>query len=153
MILKKACFISRAWWPHFCNYRRSLYPAPQEGSIEEAIIETLRTEGSMITRNLRRACGFTGTKERSKFDAYISRLQMACRIVTEDFVYPTDRHGHEYGWGLALLTLPEQRFGREGCKADCTPRESYERIRQHFRAMLPEVDEKVIGPYPTPRSV
>ena len=33
---KKAGFISRAWWPDFCNYRRSKYPVPVEGTIDES---------------------------------------------------------------------------------------------------------------------
>ena len=78
----KAGFVSRAWWPDLCNYRRSQHPIPQEGSIEDAILFTLNEQGSMITRELRAACGFNGPKMRSRFDAYITRLQMACRIVT-----------------------------------------------------------------------
>ena len=35
-ICKKAVFISKEWWPDFCNYRRSKYPYPETGSIEEA---------------------------------------------------------------------------------------------------------------------
>ncbi len=27
----KAGFISRSWWTHFCNWRRSLYPMPENG--------------------------------------------------------------------------------------------------------------------------
>ena len=93
----KAGFISREWWPDFYNYRRSSRPAPGEGSIEETILLTLEECESLITRELRAACGFDGPKMRSKFDGYVTRLQMACRIITEDFVYPTDKHGREYG--------------------------------------------------------
>ena len=39
---RKAAFVSREWWPDFCNYRRSLYPYPEEGSIEETILATLK---------------------------------------------------------------------------------------------------------------
>lgn len=53
----------------------------------------------MITRDLRKACGFDRPKMRGKFDSYITRLQNAGYIVTEDFVYPHDKHGKEYGWG------------------------------------------------------
>ena len=69
----KAGFVSRAWWPDLCNYRRSQHPIPQEGSIEDAILFTLNEQGSMITRELRAACGFNGPKMRSRFDAYITR--------------------------------------------------------------------------------
>lgn len=96
----------------------------------------------MITRELRAACGFTGPKMRSKFDAYVTRLQMGCYIVTEDFVYPQDKHGREYGWGWSLLTTPEQLLGREACLCQRTPEESFQRIYNHFRKLLPEASER-----------
>ena len=140
----KAGFISREWWPDFCNYRRSVHPAPAEGSIEEAILATLAEQGSLITRELRAACGFTGPKMRSRFDAYVTRLQGACRIVTEDFVYPRDRHGHDYGWGWSLLTLPERLYGRDACQCDRSPQESLRRIVAHLASRLPHATEQQI---------
>ena len=139
---KKAGFVSKAWWPDFYNYRRSQHPVPAESSIEETILLTLQEQGSMITRELRAACGFTGPKMRSKFDAYVTRLQMGCYIVTEDFVYPQDKHGREYGWGWSLLTTPEQLLGREACLCQRTPEESFQRIYNHFRKLLPEASER-----------
>lgn len=141
---RKAAFISRDWWPDFCNYRRSLSPYPADDSIEYMILATLREGGSMITRDLRRACGFTGAKMRGRFDAFISRLQMAGYIVTEDFVYPHDRHGHRYGWGWSLLTTPEALFGREACQPPRTPEQSGERVMAQLRKILPDVDEAVL---------
>ena len=141
----KAGFISREWWPDFCNYRHSKHPRPAEGSIEEAILLTLQEHGSLITRELRAACGFTGSKMRSRFDAFVTRLQMACRIVTEDFVYPLDKHNNEYGWGWALLTTPEQLLGRDHCKCPHTPQESYQRLLAHFRSIVPEATDKQIA--------
>lgn len=138
----KAGFVSREWWPDLCNYRRAVHPAPEEGTIEDAILETLREHGSMITRELRAACGFTGPKMRSRFDSYVTRLQMACRIVTEDFVYPVDRHNREYGWGWALLTTPEQLYSRDFCQCERSPEDSFERMVGHMRKMLPDADER-----------
>ena len=140
----KAGFISRAWWPDFCNYRRSKHPTPEEGSIEEAILLTLAEHGSLITRELRALCGFDGPKMRSRFDGFVTRLQMATRIVTEDFVYPTDRHGNEYGWGWSLLTTPEQLYGRDLCRCDRSPEESFDRICRHLQTICPEATEKQI---------
>jgi len=140
----KAGFISREWWPDFCNYRRSIRPVPEEGSIEEAILLTLAEHGSLITRELRAACGFNGSGMRSKFDAYITRLQMGCYIVTEDFVYPLDRHHREYGWGWSLLTTPEQLIGREACQCERTPEASYQRLFTHLKTILPTASEKQI---------
>ena len=115
-----------------------------EGSIEDAILMTLREQGSLITRQLRAACGFTGPKMRSRFDAYVTRLQMGCYIVTEDFVYPRDKHNREYGWGWSLLTTPEQLFGREACLTDRTPEESLQRMLNHLRQLLPSATDAQI---------
>lgn len=139
---KKAGFISFDWWPDFCNYRRSKYPLPEEGSIEDSILMTLREHGSLITRELRAACGFDGPKMRSRFDGYITRLQMRCLIVTEDFVYPRDKHNREYGWGWSLLTTPEQLYGQEACRCQRSPEESLQRLQSHFRKVLPEATDR-----------
>ena len=140
----KAGFVSRECWPDLCNYRRSLHPAPEEGSIEDTILLTLQEHGSLITRELRAACGFTGPKMRSRFDGYVTRLQMACRIVTEDFVYPRDRHNREYGWGWSLLTTPEQLLGCDTCRFEYPPQESFNRIYTHLKSILPTASDQQI---------
>ncbi len=141
----KAGFLSLEWWPDFYNWRRSQTPRLEPGSIEETIVLTLQEHGSLITRELRAACGFTGPKMRSKFDAYITRLQMACYIITEDFVYPTDKHGNEYGFGWSLLTTPEQLLGRSACRCQRTPEESHQRMFNHLKHLLPNATEKQIN--------
>lgn len=140
----KAGFISREWWPDFYNHRRNTHPVPQEGSIEDTILMILRENGSLITRELRAACGFVGPNMRSRFDGYITRLQMACYIVTEDFVYPRDKHNREYGWGWSLLTTPEQLYGKSACLCNRTPEESYHRLLEHFKEILPFATERQI---------
>ena len=138
----KAGFITRQWWPHFCNYRRSLHPLPAEDSIEGTILAVLQVNGSMITRDLRRACGFDGPKMRGKFDSYVTRLQAACRIVTEDFVYPRDKHDRPYGWGWALLNTPEHLLGAHALLPSCTPLESRRLILDHLHTILPQASDK-----------
>ncbi len=140
----KAGFVSQEWWPDLCNWRRHRYPQPDSDSIEGTIMEILHVNGSMITRELRAACGFTGAKMRSRFDNYVTRLQMACLIVTEDFVYPRDKHGNPYGWGWALLNTPERLFGHDACQCDRTPEESHDRLTAHFRKLLPHSTDKDI---------
>lgn len=141
---KKAGFISMEWWPDFMNYRRSKMPMPEEGSIEDVILMTLRESGSMVTRELRDACGFIGKNMRSRFDSFITKLQMGTYIVTEDFVYPLDKHGNQYGWGLSLLTTPESLYGKESCSCVRTPAESYQKLFEHFRDILPKATDKQI---------
>ncbi|MBQ5712877.1 MAG: hypothetical protein IIV77_00065, partial [Bacteroidaceae bacterium] len=139
---KKAGFISKEWWGDFCNYRRSKYARPSDDSIEGSILDTLRMTGSLITRELRSACGFNGKGMRSKFDGYVTRLQMATYIVTEDFVYPHDKHNKEYGWGWALLNTPEALYGKEACRCECSPEESFQKILGQFKKILPAATEK-----------
>lgn len=139
---KKAGFISREWWPDFCNYRRSLSPSPADDSIEGVILDILRVNGSMITRELRAACGFDGPKMRSRFDAYVTRLQMACRVVIEDFVYPRDRYDRPYGWGWALLTTPEQLIHDDSIICPSSPQESFDRIYSHLKAIIPAASDR-----------
>jgi hypothetical protein len=69
---------------------------------------------------------------------------MGCHIVTEDFVYPRDKHNREYGWGWSLLTTPERLYGNNACHADCSPEESFERLFAHFKKMLPTATEQQI---------
>ena len=140
----KAGFISREWWPDFYNWRRSVYPQPEMGSIEDSILTILRELGSAVARDLRASCGMVGPKMRGRFDAYINRLQMGCYIVTEDFVYPHDKHGHTYGFGWQLLNTPERLLGDEACLCNRTPEESYQRMIEHLTKLLPGASEKQI---------
>jgi len=140
----KAGFISQEWWPDFYNWRRSNNPVPTEGSIEDIILTTLRENGSMIARELRAACDFTGHNMRSKFDAYVRRLQMGTYMITEDFVYPVDKHGREYGFGWSLLTTPERLLGKELCQCNRTPQQSYQLMEEHLAQLLPDATEKQI---------
>ncbi|MBP5688564.1 MAG: hypothetical protein J6X22_08005 [Muribaculaceae bacterium] len=145
----KAGFVSKQWWPDWCNWRRSTKPAPAAGSIEETILFTLQEHGSLITRELRALCGFSGGKMRSRFDSYVTRLQMQCRIITEDFIYPRDRHGREYGWGWSLLTTPERLLGKELCECNNTPEQSRTLVAEHLHHILPNASkaqiDRIIG--------
>lgn len=140
----KAGFVSMEWWPDLMNYRQGKHPYPAENSVERAILDILQLNGAMITRELRSVCGFTGGKMRSRFDHYITRLQMECRIVTEDFVYPKDKHGERYGFGWALLNTPENTVGRPACHCERTPEESFQRMLQHLHQQLPQAHEKAL---------
>ena len=115
-----------------------------DDTIEGTILDTLRMSGNLITRQLRTACGFNGKGMRSKFDGYITRLEMATYIVTEDFVYPRDKHNKEYGWGWSLLNTPEALYGKEACRTDCPPEESFQRIFGQFKKILPQATENQI---------
>ncbi|MCR5050613.1 MAG: hypothetical protein K6A36_05965 [Paludibacteraceae bacterium] len=140
----KAGFVAREWWPDFCNYRRSIFPFPEVGSVENMILTILIEHGSAIARELRAACGLTGPKMRGRFDAFVCRLQMGCYVVTEDFVYPRDKRGREYGFGWQLLNTPESLLGRDACTCQRSPEESYGRIKEYLCSILPQASDKQI---------
>lgn len=140
----KAGFIARKWWPDFCNYRRSKFPRPADDTIEGTIIEVLQMGGPQITRELRKACGFDGKGMRSRFDGYVTRLQMGTYIVTEDFVYPRDKHNQEYGWGWSLLSTPELLYGNESCRCEHSPQESFDLLCEHLHEILPAATDRQI---------
>ena len=68
---------------------------------------------------------------------------MATYIVTEDFIYPRDKHNHEYGWGRSLLNTPEDLYGGEAANATELA-ESYQRIFEHLKEILPDASDKQI---------
>lgn len=140
----KAGFVSQDWWPDLYNWRRSQHPVPEQDSTEGIILTTLREHGNMIARDLRATCNLTGRNMRSRFDAIICRMQMDCLIVTEDFVYPTDKHGRKYGFGWSLLTTPERLLGRDACQCNRTPEESFNRMYDHLANLHPYATEKQI---------
>ena len=85
------------------------------------------------------------------FDTVITRLQMQGFVLVNDFKYMTDKNGKEYGWGVAEYATPEWFFGdefyeRTYCRE---PEESYERIFEHLKKLLPgtpdEDIKKVLG--------
>lgn len=137
-------FVSREWWPCFSRWRRRMYPQPAPGSIDEMVLDTLRSQGPMVARELRKTMGFTGKNDRSRFDSTIRRLQMATLVVTEDFVYPMDRHGQMYGWGLALLTVPERLFGAD-MMADCTADDAFKRMAHYLYLLMPDLSPRYIN--------
>jgi|GEM_PF-6661711 len=63
-------------------------------------------------------------------------------IVTEDFIYPRDKHNREYGWGWSLLNTPENLYGREAYQCNRTPQKSYQRIFEHLKEILPDATDK-----------
>ena len=61
-----------------------------------------------------------------------------------DIIYPRDKHNHEYGWGWSLLNTPEDLYGKEACQCNRTPEESYQRIFEHLKEILPDASDKQI---------
>mgnify|MGYP000925711287 FL=1 len=58
--------------------------------------------------------------------------------------WPDFCNNHEYGWGWSLLNTPEDLYGREACQCNRTPLESYQKIFEHLKEILPDASDKQI---------
>ncbi|MBT9775088.1 hypothetical protein GPL15_01005 [Clostridium sp. MCC353] len=147
----KAGFVSREWFPDLCNWRRDGYDfdARYEDGLasrkDKEIYETTRENGSMLTKEIKAACGY-GKQGKKGFDTIITRLQMQTYLTVADFEYAKDKLGNPYGWGLARYAAPETLFGedflRQAYKRE--PEESRTRIFNHLILLLPDADDDEI---------
>jgi hypothetical protein len=148
---KKACYISRAWFPDFANFRRDGYDfdarfddglAPLR---DKHLYDLIEANAPILSKELKERGNYRkgGVKG---FDTTVTRLQKQCYVLISDFVYLTDKHGNPYGWGVAEYSTPERFMG--GSFTDevyrRSPEESYERILAHFKTMFPSEDEKTL---------
>ncbi len=161
---KKAGFISLAWLPDFMNWRRSLYPLKKQEADARHILEVLRENESMLSKQLKVASGFSLSRKRNmfnpedpttpivnrhngtSFDAHIAQLQMGAYVCIADFEYLLSKQGEPYGWGVARYCTPEAMYEFDYRKAveGRTPQESRQRIVQHIQTLFPEAPTKQI---------
>lgn len=156
---KKAGYVSLDWLPDLMNYRRTRQYAKDDdtAALDEVVLQTIWSEGSVTVKELRRLLGFAKGRGKRKatdlvddlptagkisLEPILTRLMMELHIVIADFEYNIDRHGRRYGWGVARYTTPEALYGRQ--KADGTPEESYNKIYRHFRKLFPAAPEKLL---------
>ena len=153
---KKAGFVSLSWLPDFLNWRRFKYPLSSYGEDAHHILEVLRKNESLLSRELKKASGFTLSRKK-KFDPFglgkkeekngtaadklLVDLQMGTYVTIADFEYNFSKSGERYGWGVARYCTPEALFGEEILKA-CegrSPEESRNRILEHLSSLFPNV--------------
>ncbi len=158
----KMCFVSEEWFPDFRNYRISRRRITED---EALVLETLRGEDSLLTKELKSLAGyrreerriseFSGGLEagagpairpvrREGFDTVLSHLQRDCRVTISGFEYAVDRYGNRYGWGIARYTTPESFFGGRALDVARTPEESRERILGKLRSDFPRASLRAL---------
>ena len=143
----KAAFVSLTCFPDLCQYRRDGYDF--EGFCDEGLaphqdrllMTWMQAHGPAISRSLRAGCRVS-----KGFDTSLSRLQMQTFLINRDFVYQLDRHGRPYGWGNALLDIPERWLGNSIVSASdmYSPQESLERIVRWLHGWMPDVSEETL---------
>ncbi len=147
----KAVYISEEWFPDFANFRRDGYDfdARMDEGIARGrdvpIMEELWREPSLLSKELKRRVCFTEERKKN-FDGSLTHLQMQGYVTTEDFEYERDRHGKEYGWGLARYTTPERFFADFSARAYARePQASYARMEACLTKLLPHASLSQIG--------
>lgn len=147
----KAGYIGLDWLPDFINYRRNgydydaLYDDGLMPHSDKQIMDVLTREGALLSTELKEKSGY-GRNGKKGFDPIITRLQMQCYVTVADFEYAKDKFGNPYGWGIAKYATPEQVYGGEFVRSAYSrpPKESFERIVEHLKIVLPGVDENKI---------
>lgn len=155
----KAGYVSLDRYPEFLNFRRFGYvPTPAE----ETVYDMLVAHDSLLSKELKKLCGFKRTIARSRnpidaliktpdvkkenhegFETIMTRLQMRGYVVIADFEYQYTHDGRRYGWGIARYTTPEALFGKEIVQK-CThhsAEESKDRLLNYLSELLPQATE------------
>ena len=115
---KKAGFISKAWFPHFANWRRDGYDFDSRWDEELASIRCKRVMDQFENRQelfsfeLKRLAGF-GKEGEKNFDGTVTDLQMQSYLLIRDFRRRINKKGLEYGWPISVYSTPETLWGYE----------------------------------------
>ncbi|MBQ5316644.1 MAG: hypothetical protein J6I96_03715 [Oscillospiraceae bacterium] len=149
---KKAAYVRADLFCELANYRRDGYDfdARYDDGLarysDKALYDLIDELAPVISKRLKKEGGY-GKNGVKGFDTSIARLQYQCYVITDDFVYMTDRNGSRYGWGVAEYSTPEKLFG-----AEFTDRvyahssdESYELLFDHIKSLFPSVPDERIG--------
>ena len=147
----KAAFISRKWFPDFANFRRDGYDFDARFEDELAsyqdklLFELLDEHAPVLTGDLKRLGNYKKGGKKG-FDTSINRLQAQCYVLVSDFEYCKDKQGNTYGWGVSKYSTPEKFMGEAFTSQvyQCEPEESYKRIVQYLKSILPgETDARI----------
>ena len=144
----KAVYVSREWFADLANYRRDGYDfdARYEDGLarrtDKFLYDLLSENAPVISKKLKRLGDYRKGGNKG-FDTSMSRLQQQCYALISDFVYMTDKHGEPYGWGVAEYSTPELFLGNDFADNvyKCDPQESYERVFEHLRKLLPHASD------------
>jgi len=144
-------YVSAKWFPDFANFRRdgydfdARYDDGKASFYDKELFELVDANAPILSKNLK-DIGDYNKGGKKGFDTMITRLQKQCYVITSDFSYLKDKHGNEYGWGVAEYSTPEKFLGKKFTSAvyKREPEESYEKIVKHFEKILPNADRKQI---------
>ncbi len=165
----KVGYVSLDWLPDFMNWRRYRYSLKKHSADAKHILDVLKENESMLSKDLKIASGFSLSRKRKKinpddpnktivdkkngptFDSLIANLEMGTYVCIADFEYQLSKKGVPYGWGVARYCTPEAMYEfdyREAVEGRMIV-ESYWRIIEHIQKLFPDADvyqiKKIIG--------
>ena len=149
---KKSGFVSLKWFPDFANFRRQGYDFDSrcdEGLVphkDQKVYELIKSHHALNTKTVKTLLT-GGMKGADKgFEPSMTRLQMQTYLNIRNFVYPLDRKGMPYGWGISEYSTPEEMFSQKKVTSAYirSPEESEERIVKHLMKILGNEYENLI---------
>ena len=113
---QKAGFISKAWFPHFANWRREGYDFDSRWDDERASIRQKRVMDCFLEQDewfsfaLKQRAGLGGDRAKN-FEGVVAGLQMPSYLLVREFRQRVNRKGAAYGWPIAVYATPEELWG------------------------------------------
>lgn len=151
----KAAFATVEWYRELRNYRQA-QEKYQLDAAQQQILEYLEENGSIGIKEIR---GLLGIKK-GQADALITRLMMQCRVVTGDIIRVYRGEDLHYnGWQTSSFCTPEALFdtaavpffagfeaaSKPSLAVSHSPAESYARLQEKIRSLVPEATDKQIA--------
>ena len=148
---KKAGFISRAWFPHFANWRRDGYDFDSRWDEELASMRQKRIMDQFDVRDelysfaLKRLAGF-GKGGEKNFEGTVTDLQMSGYLLIRDFRQRLNKKGQPYGWPISVYATPETLWGYDHISSAYSeePAQSREQIYQQVCRCFPAATEETL---------
>ncbi len=148
---KKAGFISRAWFPHFANWRRGGYDFDSRwdeglaGIRQKRVMDQFAAKEQLYSFELKRLAGF-GKGGEKNFEGTVTDLQMGGYLLTRDFRQRLDKSGRPYGWPISVYATPESLWGYEHVTSayPSQPARSGELICRQIQAHFPAAAERTL---------
>lgn len=99
----------------------------------------------LFSFDIKKLAGFGKGGEKG-FEGTMTQLQMQTYLCACDFRKRLNKKGAEYGWNVAVYSMPEKLWGYDHVTSAYgeSPEESWERIVKHMDDIYPIATEKQI---------
>ena len=148
----RAGFISKAWFPHFANWRRdgydfdSLWDEKLASLRQKRIMDQFEGHKELFSFELKRLAGF-GKGGEKNFEGTVTDLQMRGYLLIRDFRQRTNKKGQPYGWNISVYTTPEALWGYDYIASaySIDPAQSRQLIYQQVKKHFPQASETALA--------